>query len=852
MKLENYFLNYHELVLSRILQNKTKLYSHQRDGLLAIYQKAMRGEMSGTNRNAALILAGVGTGKTLIQALTPFILAPWLTGQQALFLSDNCTLRSRFLRDFPTNSVGCPLYDQWLLYSLDILPPGVPPPTIVELDAGNFASYAYAMYEADMLIGNRQFVVNLVSRGDIEPEKVGVLVVDEAHFSAAVSYRTITNYFSRSLLTYFTGSKFRSDSQPLPHVNYTEVEEWNELGHPAIGYAPIADYEFSLQDAWKLNPPPIKKLTLSEATSEAFLVEENGLEISYTPEAFFLKAETDKLWFRQIVFANSFSLPVLHKAVEVLQKKRKATKQPHAMIVRALNIPHVHRVAQLLNDNFPQLQGRVGLIHSERDNYDLAGRPSDILQRFYNGDLWVLVHCGMVGVGFDHKWASVSCCLGIIKSLSPAEQEWGRIIRRVPGAAPGHFSELEHPNWGVVVTHESLQIRPLFEEFLRGKASDIITDIPTPPRPQPVLTTGYEAGETVLTLSDTNTLQPGDVLQLQATTISPTPAPPKFNLKEELQATGSLSVAEVEDNYEITKEEVEAAHTATPQLTTNNPAQKPPLPWEAEAEAIHNRLEEIRTQRTYNVQVEAVLDQKKVQITPLWSDLPKGVRVKRSRTPQPLPDSHFLSHINLDWQVFVNGELVSYQNYQRRILLQSKGLDLNEAGEITSAGQPLTATLPPAVYEMFIKGLETELATTEIQIPHQDKIARLDKAKLEMQGRYGTQVKSLIHDLFKQRRLIPDGVSGNSLIEKPIKLLAEAITRNKQKPDGVEFRNNQQLIHAAVFGYIKETTGRSWGQHNEQQYKEAYGLARGYLMRLQEQLTWRKRALISNSNSTVK
>ncbi|NJP22371.1 MAG: DEAD/DEAH box helicase family protein, partial [Hydrococcus sp. CRU_1_1] len=467
MAIANYFLNYHELVLSRILSKETKLYPHQEEAILAIYQKASRGSMDSLYRQAALILAGVGTGKTLIQALTPYILAPWMAGEKALFLSDNCTLRSRFLRDFPTNSGGRPIYDQWLLYSLDILPPGVPPPVIVELDAGNFNSYAFAMQEADMLVGNRQFVVNLVNRGDIEPDRVGLLVVDEAHFTAAASYRTITNYFEKSLLTYFTGSKFRSDSVALPYVQYQEMDDWDELGNSMIRYAPIADFEFSLQQAWKLDPPPIKKLTFKEARSEAFLIEEDGEEVSYDLETFLNKVQTDRLWFRRILFADSFSLPVLAKAVEILLAKRKATRQPHAAIVRALNIPHTHRIAKLLEENFPVLEGKVGFIHSERDEYDLAGRPGDILKRFYEGEFWVLVHCGMVGVGFDHPWASVSCCLCVLKSLSRAEQEWGRIIRKVPGETPGHFPILSHPNWGVVVTHEALEIRPLLRNFLK-------------------------------------------------------------------------------------------------------------------------------------------------------------------------------------------------------------------------------------------------------------------------------------------------------------------------------------------------------------------------------------------------
>ena len=260
-----------------------------------------------------------------------------------------------------------------------------------------------------------------MQRGDIEKSAIGVIVCDEAHFSAAASYRTIFNYFDTALITYFTGSKFRSDSQPLPFVRYDEVEEMDELARRLTGYAPIADFEFTLQQAWKLNPSPIKKLMYKEATSTAFLVEEKGVEVEYDMDEFILKAQTDRQWFRQILLADSFCLPVLSMAVQILLSKRRDTGQPHAMLVRALNIPHTHRVAGLLEENFPVLQGKVLVIHSEHEQFDLAGRASALLEKFYNEEYLVIVHCGMLGVGFDHKWVSVSCCLCVLKSMSPAE-----------------------------------------------------------------------------------------------------------------------------------------------------------------------------------------------------------------------------------------------------------------------------------------------------------------------------------------------------------------------------------------------------------------------------------------------
>lgn len=678
----NYFLNYHELVLARLTSGQTKLYAHQINALLAIYQKACKGEMDGSYRQAALILAGVGTGKTLMQAITSYILAPWMQGKQALFLSDNCTLRTRFIRDFPTDSKHRPIYQDWLLYSLGVLLPGVPPPQIVELDATDFNSYPYVMHEADMLVGNRQFVLNLVQRGDIEAQQVGLVVIDEAHFSAANSYRTISNYFSQSLLCYFTGSKFRSDSQPLPEVRYEEVEETDELGRNVIHYAPVADYEFTLQDAWRLNPSPIKKLTYKEATSAAFLIEEEGIEVEYEKEQFFLKAQTDRLWFRQILFADSFSLPVLEMAVQILLSKRSATNQPHKMLVRALNISHVHRVAMLLENNFPMLQGKVLAIHSEHEQYDLAGRASALLENFERDSYSVIVHCGMLGVGFDHKWISVSCCLCVLKSMSPAEQEWGRALRRLPGESPSSFPELNHPNWAVVVTHSALELRELFEKFLQGTTADAVKDAPTEKPIRPILTAAYEAGETVLTLSNTFKVKPGDVLEIIVPVEVKESAVPKFSLIEELRSTGNYQEENTPENYNGDSEK-SVAVTKSNCLPSSFDPSPTSLPWDSQVEAIAQKLNEIKSVRTYQVLVEAVLDNKNVQISPAWHDIPSGVEVKRTtQTPQGLPNANFLQHVGLDWQIFVEQKLVSYLDYKKQVVLQQRGMNLNDLGEI--------------------------------------------------------------------------------------------------------------------------------------------------------------------------
>jgi hypothetical protein len=176
------------------------------------------------------------------------------------------------------------------------------------------------------------------------------------------------------------------------------------------------------------------------------------------------------------------------------------------------------------------------------------------------------------------------------------------------------------------------------------------------------------------------------------------------------------------------------------------------------------------------------------------------------------------------------------------VVLQKRGFDLDNEGEIVVGGVRLKDTMPQAAYELFLKGLEAELASEVVEVPHPEAVARPDKAKMETQSRYGAQVRSLINNLFNAKHLIPDGTNGCSLVERPPKLLVDAIARVEAKGHEPDFKSNSALLHSAVFGFIKEKTGRGWSEHNsEQQYQEAIKLARQFLLRLAEQLQWRRR-----------
>lgn len=86
-----------------------------------------------------------------------------------------------------------------------------------------------------------------------------------------------------------------------------------------------------------------------------------------------------------------------------------------------------------------------------------------------------------------------------------------------------------------------------------------------------------------------------------------------------------------------------------------------------------------------------------------------SIEVKLSSYVQnEIPDANFLQHVGLDWQILIDQKLVSYLDYKKQIVLQH-GMSLDESGEIVMGIIKLKDTLPPAAYDLFLKGLESEI-----------------------------------------------------------------------------------------------------------------------------------------------
>lgn len=744
----SYFAKYGSIVMKHLFAQTTKLYPHQEQALLKLHDLAVKGELNpkrSHGRKSAFLLIGVGCGKTVILQSAPYILGQHILGRQVIFLSDNCTLRQRVMDDFPIKQVGkkyVPNQEGWPLYKYGLLSPETPPPQIVELKPDS-NTYRFDYQAADILVTNRQFLINLVKNGVIDRDAVGLIVVDEAHHSAAKTYREIFNRFDNASLVFLTGSRNRGDGEELPFIQYETVESEEDNGQIVLKRAPKPDFEFTIQDAWKQNSPIIKQIAFSPARSEAFRVEEDGKESEYTVEEFFLKAETDRQWFRHCILANSFCEPVLNRAVEILELKRQGNR-PHKMIIRALNILHAERLYQLCQ-NYTLLQGRVGLVHSKLEAYDSEGRPHEVIEKFYKDEYIALIHVSMIGEGFNEPYASVSVPLCVMRSIQKAEQEFGRIIRKVDGTYPSNDVDFQSDNLAVVVTHAALGIDDLFNKFSEGEEAILVEEESEQEEIQRhrVLSDKYSAGDELLHLSSTDGLHIGDQVMVKT-------------------------------------------------------------------------YDNLGKEQKYYFQIEDVVGDGTLQVTPISVDIPKDSPARKSYKTDD-DTIQFKGHIGLEWYLLIDGEYISINDYCRKEAIKRKGFNLDKDGEVVTSSGRKIKYLETEAYQLILEGIERE--SEKIEIPYSQLVScRPDQEKKDRQQYYQKQVKGAILNLLSNKFLVPDGKDGTSLIG----LELECIKGYSQKIA----KKNLDFLMSQIFGYVKRQTGKEWGDHQtDDEYEAAKKLA---------------------------
>jgi hypothetical protein len=432
------------------------------------------------------------------------------------------------------------------------------------------------------------------------------------------------------------------------------------------------------------------------------------------------------------------------------------------MIIRALNIKHAHRLRELC-EGYPLLNGKVGLVHTANDEYDPEGRPSEIFKKFANDQYIALIHVSMVGEGFNVPYASVSVPLCIMRSTQKAEQEFGRIIRKVEGTYPkaNDWGDFKSDNSAVVVTHEALGISELFQQFITGEEHIIIED-ELPAEFDEIrgrtLDNDYKAGDTILCLNNTDGLLEGD-------------------------------------------------------------------------EIIVKTCDSNGDEQTLVFSIEKVIDKENLEVFPLLVDIPKGA-LARKAVSRDQSDSEFIGHLGLRWYLRINGKDISVEEYRRQKALEKRDLRRNEEGEIVTLQGQNIQDLDPTIRQMVLDLLTQEEEKVDIPFQNVQVSALPGQAKKCLQDYHLKKVKKEIIDL---ATLALDGRKGKDLINNPLQSLSKYVSE-KVVP------NNETLLNASIFRYVKRISGKKWSEHKtEEEFEIVVKIALEKIGEVREELKTRRR-----------
>jgi len=392
----------------------------QRDGYLRTYEFFRDG------KNKAILQIPVGCGKTGLASLLPFglsqgrviVIAPNLTIKTGLFEAMDITNRQKcFWR-----KAGVLTSDQMLAG-----------PLACTLDSGNIT----VATKSHVVITNVQQLATTDEKWlkQFPDDFFDMIIVDEAHHSAAASWQKVIDRFPRAKVVLLTATPFRSDRQEL---DGTLVFRYPFRNATLKGY--------------------IKRLKASyvaPSTIELSFCDARGRTYSLD-EVCQLKNED---WFsRGVALARPCNLHIVDSSLEKLEELRRTGTQ-HQLIAVACSINHAKEIRSLYKERGFSAE----VIHSQQS----GDEQEAILAQLRNGTLDCIIQVQMLGEGFDHPKLSVAAIFRPFRSLAPYIQFVGRIMRVVVQNEPGHPDNVGH-----IVTHLGMNLDERLKEFKQFENDD--------------------------------------------------------------------------------------------------------------------------------------------------------------------------------------------------------------------------------------------------------------------------------------------------------------------------------------------------------------------------------------------
>ena len=365
--LESFFLN-----LDYNIGDNAFLREPQQDGYLRTYEFFRAG------KNKAILQIPVGCGKTGLAALLPLGLAKG----RVIVIAPNLTIRNGLYDAMDiTNRQKC----FWLKRGVLNRDQMVAGPLACTLESGNIS----VATKSHIVITNIQQLATNVDKWltQFPDDFFDMIIVDEAHHSAAASWQKVIERFPSAKVIHLTATPFRSDRQ--------------EIDGELI-------YRYSFRSATLKGY--IKRLKANYvAPSEIELGFRDEQGCTYTLAEILKLKEED--WFsRGVALARPCNQHIVDSSLEKLEELRQSGTR-HQLIAVACSINHAREIRSLY-----QARGySADVIHSKQKDEQRAA----ILNNLHNGTLDCIVQVQILGEGFDHPKLSVASIFRPFRTLTP-------------------------------------------------------------------------------------------------------------------------------------------------------------------------------------------------------------------------------------------------------------------------------------------------------------------------------------------------------------------------------------------------------------------------------------------------
>ncbi len=398
------------------IQDNPALREPQRDAYLQAADYFRRGGQK------ALVQLPVGCGKSGVAAILPFGIAKG----RVLVIAPNLTIKEELCRTLDiTNRQQCFWWQRSVLEPQHM----IHGPFVCTLDTGNLS----VCEKSHIVVTNIQQLGTNTDKWlpKLPRDFFDLIIVDEAHHSAAASWQRVFERFRDAKVVNLTATPFRTDRQ--------EIEGELIFRYP-FKSATIKGY--------------VKRLKASYVAPSELTFTMNGEECTFTlEEVLGMKEET---WFsRGVALSTPCNVSIVDNSLEKLEQLRQ-TGTKHQLIAVACSINHARQIRSLYSERGYE----TAIVHSSPGKLADEKANEEVLRDLYNGVLDCIVQVQMLGEGFDHPKLSVAAIFRPFRSLAPYIQFVGRILRVVVQNEPTHPD-----NYGHIVTHAGMNLDELLKRF---------------------------------------------------------------------------------------------------------------------------------------------------------------------------------------------------------------------------------------------------------------------------------------------------------------------------------------------------------------------------------------------------